>query len=272
MVPHLKRWALFLLVFVILTCILLQTKIDPFVKQALNAEDKFFSPTASTAITRSGIPVKIGDEGFSAGDHALSPSNSALAVVHNSNSSAKSEFLDTTKAFKAINIPKHKPNDIEAKHHDSQVNSAEAEFKNAHISSQNQSNIQAAHVSHLIASRTAPLFPYPNETIWAQVPSVRPPFAYVFIIWGSDPDRYNYKNYIANTLIAAKILRRHGSQADILLFVILSSDTSHTRLWPHDEDLLFQHNITIGYLPKNPRDKNVYYMVLYDFFDDVALP
>jgi hypothetical protein len=79
------------------------------------------------------------------------------------------------------------------------------------------------------------------------------PYAYVFMLWRFDPSDPDgaYRGYIANLLIAAKLLRKHGSKADILAIFQLSHDSTYFQLPSEYEQMLSTTlNIQVRYLPK----------------------
>jgi hypothetical protein len=76
------------------------------------------------------------------------------------------------------------------------------------------------------------------------------PFAYVFMAWRVDPTKPTYSGYLANVLIAAKLLREHGSKADIIAVYKLSYEYPFDKLPKFDEDLLVSLGVEIRYLAK----------------------
>jgi hypothetical protein len=88
------------------------------------------------------------------------------------------------------------------------------------------------------------------QMIGSPIPSS--PYAYVFMLWRFDPSDPggSYRGYIANLLIAAKLLRKHGSKADIIAILQLSHYSTHFQLPSEYEQMLSTLNIQVRYLPK----------------------
>jgi signal peptidase I len=76
------------------------------------------------------------------------------------------------------------------------------------------------------------------------------PYAYVFMAWRVDPTKPTYWGYLANVLISAKLLREHGSKADIIAVYKLSYEYPFDKLPKFDEDLLVSLGVEIRYLAK----------------------
>ena len=83
------------------------------------------------------------------------------------------------------------------------------------------------------------------------------PYAYVFAIWRLDPDNSHYKGYFATILIATRILRLCGSNADFVVIIKLHYDSSHHTLPQEDLDLLRGMKIRILYLPQEDDDRHL---------------
>jgi len=91
------------------------------------------------------------------------------------------------------------------------------------------------------------------------------PYAYVFMLWGCDPDEpKSFKGSFANILIAAKLLRSYGSQADIVAIFKVKYESPYELLAEEDERLLSALNVQFRYLPKTP-DKKGYAVFLNKF-------
>lgn len=93
-------------------------------------------------------------------------------------------------------------------------------------------------------------------------------FAYAFAIWRLEPDKpSSYKGYLTNILIATRILRLHGSQADFILIIKIHFDSQHEALPPEDTSLLDGMRIRVHYLPKYEDDRhlNVYGTMFHKF-------
>lgn len=93
------------------------------------------------------------------------------------------------------------------------------------------------------------------------------PYAYVFMAFGCDPDDHRiehlnrthepgYRAYVANMLAATEILRRHGSQADVVAMFKMKTTSKHHRLPQIEEDMLKTMGINIRYIPKNSMGKS----------------
>jgi hypothetical protein len=76
------------------------------------------------------------------------------------------------------------------------------------------------------------------------------PYAYVFMAWRVDPTKTTYWGYLANVLIAAKLLGEHGSKADIIAVYKLSHEYPFEKLPKVDEDLLDSLGVEVRYLAK----------------------
>lgn len=94
-----------------------------------------------------------------------------------------------------------------------------------------------------------------------------PRYAYAFALWRLDPDKPNYQGYLANVLIATRLLRLHGSKADFVMILKLHYDSSHDTLPPDELQLLEKMKIRIHYLPKEEDDRhlNIYGTMFHKF-------
>lgn len=99
-------------------------------------------------------------------------------------------------------------------------------------------------------------------------------YAYVFAIWRLDPDQQHHKGYIANILIAARILRLHGSTANFVVMIKLHYNSKHTVLPDELVQLFMGMKIQIHYLSQQKqeddyenmdRNLNVYGTMFYKF-------
>ena len=106
------------------------------------------------------------------------------------------------------------------------------------------------------------------------IPASDSPYAYVFAIWRLDPDKQNHKGYLANILIATRILRLQGSTADFVILIKLHYDSKHSVLPNELVQLLTGMKIRIHYLAQqqqqqqhddNDRKLNVYGTMFYKF-------
>ncbi|CAB9512277.1 expressed unknown protein [Seminavis robusta] len=85
------------------------------------------------------------------------------------------------------------------------------------------------------------------------------PYAYVFMMWGISPinaKALGWRPYLANMLISAKLLRAHGSTADMIAVFRMDTNVIDMTLPLYDEELLRSMNISIRYLPQETPDFN----------------
>ncbi|CAB9523467.1 Glycogenin [Seminavis robusta] len=84
------------------------------------------------------------------------------------------------------------------------------------------------------------------------------PYAYVLMNWKLNPTKsFKYRAYLSNMLLTAKILRTHGSTADIVAIFRFDNIVIDERLPAQDEALLHALGIKIRYLPmETPYDFN----------------
>jgi hypothetical protein len=75
-------------------------------------------------------------------------------------------------------------------------------------------------------------------------------WAYAFLVGGVLDPRTDYRGFLYGVVVAAKILRDAGSQADVVIMVQLSYNTNSTRLPQDEEALLAAVGVKIKYLPK----------------------
>ncbi|CAB9516110.1 expressed unknown protein [Seminavis robusta] len=81
------------------------------------------------------------------------------------------------------------------------------------------------------------------------------PYAYVLMCWSVNPQlSQSYRAYLANMAITAKVLRTHGSTADIV--AVFRLDNATETLPRQDEALLHAMNISIRYLPQETPNFN----------------
>jgi lipopolysaccharide biosynthesis glycosyltransferase len=90
------------------------------------------------------------------------------------------------------------------------------------------------------------------------------PYAYTFVLGAIHEDRPAYKGFLYDVLIAASLLRKYGSTADIWLWVQLSPDSRLQELPEEDIRLLKALNINIKSLPK-PKDES-FARIVYEKF------
>jgi hypothetical protein len=87
------------------------------------------------------------------------------------------------------------------------------------------------------------------------------PYSYAMICWSSDPDEGpypGYKPYLANMLVARKILLEQGSKADFNVVFKIKYTSNATRLPEQDHKSLKAMGIKVSYLPKTPDGANFF--------------
>lgn len=101
----------------------------------------------------------------------------------------------------------------------------------------------------------------------APTSTTKSPFAYVFMAWRCDPSkRASYGGYIANILIATKLLRTHGSTADVVVVFQIQWDSPYHQLPQDIHESLQKLNVIIRYLPKSKSNVNVYGSMFTKFY------
>jgi Mannosyltransferase putative len=76
------------------------------------------------------------------------------------------------------------------------------------------------------------------------------PYAYMFVIGGIHEDRPNYKGFLYDVLISARLLNQLNSTADVVLYTQMSPDSKMDQLPPSDMRLLEAMSIQVLTLPK----------------------
>ncbi len=106
-----------------------------------------------------------------------------------------------------------------------------------------------------------------DDTSMAISHSPRSSYAYVFAIWRLDPDKPNYRGYLAGILIATRLLRLHGSKADFVAIIKLHYDSAHSTLPSDILQLMTGLKIRIHYLPQEDDDRhlNIYGTMFHKF-------
>ena len=89
-------------------------------------------------------------------------------------------------------------------------------------------------------------------------------FAYSFIVGGCNPRDGQYLHYLYNILVATKILREHGSKADVVIFLQIAHKAKIDQLPTEDTRLLDAMGIKYRYIPKDP-DESFYKLTLDKF-------
>jgi hypothetical protein len=74
-------------------------------------------------------------------------------------------------------------------------------------------------------------------------------FAYIYLMAGCDPKKKErYIGYVLNILIAKYILRKSGSDADVMVLTRMSSETDDETI--PEQELLEKADVIVRYLPK----------------------
>ncbi|CAB9507973.1 Glycosyl transferase family 8 [Seminavis robusta] len=96
-------------------------------------------------------------------------------------------------------------------------------------------------------------------------PQTGSPYTYAMFSWMCDPGDVSisnpvpgYKTYLANILVASKLLRDFGSKADFNVVIKMNYKSNHTQLLEEDEKMMQALGIRLIYLPKTKDGKNFY--------------
>lgn len=90
------------------------------------------------------------------------------------------------------------------------------------------------------------------------------PYSYAMMCWHTDPTvaeakpHPGYKAYLANMLVARKILLEKGSKADFNVVIKMGYTSNFTRLPKEDHKMLSDLGIKVSYLPKTPDGQNFF--------------
>ena len=87
------------------------------------------------------------------------------------------------------------------------------------------------------------------------------PYAYAFVMGGVNEQDDNYLGMLYNVLIAAYILDKEGSSADIVMYVQMSCNSELTELPAEDQRLLEAVKVKVRYLPK-PQVENFHQIIM----------
>lgn len=97
-------------------------------------------------------------------------------------------------------------------------------------------------------------------------------FAYAFVIGGCDPERLpTYQNYLFNIAVATRILRRLGSQADVVALFQMSQTATQLQLPTEDLQLLHTQNVKVYYIPQQTTGRESFYRTQLDKFRILGL-
>jgi hypothetical protein len=114
-----------------------------------------------------------------------------------------------------------------------------------------------------------PVGRYANSTISEQYKHISDkndansssPYAYAFVMGGVDEQSGHYLGMFYNILIAAYILDKEGSTADVVAYVQMSANSTLSEL-PEDNTRLLEHlGVKIRYLPK-PKVENFHQIIM----------
>ena len=94
-------------------------------------------------------------------------------------------------------------------------------------------------------------------------------YAYAFVIGGCKPEDPAYRYFIYNVLVAARVLQRAGSQADVVVFFQMSHYSTSNELPVADVQLLQAMHVKIKYIPKSPQES--FYRTVLDKFRILGL-
>ncbi|KAL7563032.1 hypothetical protein ACA910_013553 [Epithemia clementina (nom. ined.)] len=96
-------------------------------------------------------------------------------------------------------------------------------------------------------------------------------FAYVFLIGGCNPQQPSgYRGFVYNVLVATRMLRQRGAQADIVALFQISQKSSDTELPEQDARPLEALGVKVRYLTKETGIED-YYQLQFRKFDVLAL-
>ncbi|KAL3913327.1 MAG: hypothetical protein SGILL_006538 [Bacillariaceae sp.] len=91
----------------------------------------------------------------------------------------------------------------------------------------------------------------------------RPRYAYAYLMAGVDVARPSYLGIFYNVLVSAQVLQ--DSQADIVLMVQMSKNSTNHRLTFREEEILSEMNVRIYYLSDIP-ERQSFYTMQFDKF------
>jgi hypothetical protein len=77
------------------------------------------------------------------------------------------------------------------------------------------------------------------------------PYAYAFVVGGCNPQDPTYTGYLYNILIAARVLRKRGSQADIVAFIQIAYKSPDDKLPEAHANMLQKLDVRIRYIAKS---------------------
>jgi hypothetical protein len=90
-----------------------------------------------------------------------------------------------------------------------------------------------------------------NATINSGVAASSSPYAYAFVVGGCNPENPSYTGYLYNILIAARILRKRGSQADIVVSIQMAYKSQDDKLPAAHGNMLQKLDVQIRYIEKS---------------------
>ena len=101
------------------------------------------------------------------------------------------------------------------------------------------------------------------------LPRATSAYAYIFVMGGIHEERGGYHGFLYNILIAAHLLQKFGSAADMYVYCQLSPDSKRQTLLDEDSRLLESLNVTIVYLPKPATES--FASVVYEKFRGLTM-
>ena len=92
-------------------------------------------------------------------------------------------------------------------------------------------------------------------------------WAYAFLIGGCNPQDGQYRGILYGSIVSAWMLQRHGTKADIVFLIQMSSKTNDLTLPVKEENLLRAMNITTRYVPKFQHpNMEIFYSIIMEKF------
>jgi hypothetical protein len=102
---------------------------------------------------------------------------------------------------------------------------------------------------------------YPQRSQRIRTANATSPYAYAFVMGGVNEEDGFYLGMLYNVLIAAYILEKEGSTADIVLYVQMSAESPSNELPADNTRLLEEVGVRIRYLPK-PKVENFHQIIM----------
>ncbi|KAL3908373.1 MAG: hypothetical protein SGARI_003090 [Bacillariaceae sp.] len=105
-----------------------------------------------------------------------------------------------------------------------------------------------------------------SQNATAKVAATGPLYAYAFVVGGCDPLHPGYRGFLYNILVAAHVLHREGSKADIVAYFQISADYDGEHLPEEEERHLAESGVQLSYLPKPQSGRGTFYDVVMEKF------